>query len=229
MPYETIFLKTETTRCLMCHDTPCSEACPKGLPVGDIMIALRFDHFHGAARRIGEENPCMGCEAPCMSKCRRGLIDKAIDIPEVVAEVAEEGPQTLQVGETTIVRLVEQNDSDLQKDELAPVIEEEIKDVEILPGVPDFTGGYLALARWLDKNVEYPKEAVSGKVQGDVVVSVIIDELGRVNSPQVTQSAHPLLDAAALKVVSKMPQWRWREDGTLHKARINIPISFHTE
>ena len=148
-------------------------------------------------------------------------------IPEITAEVAQEGPPTLQVGETTIVRLVE--DSVTQLDSLAPVIEEEIKDVEILPGVPDFPGGYIELARWLDKHVEYPQEAINGKIQGDVVVSVIIDALGRVTNPQVTQSAHPLLDAAALAAIGKMPLWRWREDGTLHKAQINIPISFHAE
>ena len=144
-----------------------------------------------------------------------------------MAEVAQEGPPTLQVGETAIVRLVE--DSVSQLDSLAPVIDAEIKDVEILPGVPDFPGGYLALARWLDKHVEYPQEAIDAKIQGDVMVCVVIDALGRVTAPQVTQSAHPLLDAAALEAVSKMPQWRWREDGTLHKAQINIPVSFHVE
>ncbi|MBE6015533.1 MAG: NAD-dependent dihydropyrimidine dehydrogenase subunit PreA [Lachnospiraceae bacterium] len=87
MAYETMFLKTETSRCLMCHDAPCSKACSKGLPVGDIMMALRFDHFYGAARKIGTENICVGCSAPCMDNCKRGLMDKAIDIPEVVTEV----------------------------------------------------------------------------------------------------------------------------------------------
>ena len=87
MAYETIFLKTETTRCLMCHDAPCSKACGKGLKVEDIMIALRFDHFYGAARKIGEENVCSGCSAPCTEHCKRGLIDKPIDIPEVISEV----------------------------------------------------------------------------------------------------------------------------------------------
>lgn len=150
-------------------------------------------------------------------------------IPPVTAEVAQKGPLTMQVGETTIVRLVENNDSVLQFDSLAPIIEEEIKDVEILPGVPDFPGGYLALARWLDRHVEYPKAAVEGKIQGDVVVSVLIDHLGRATDAQVTVSAHPLLDEAALSAVKKMPLWRWRDDGTLHKARINIPVSFHAD
>ncbi len=150
-------------------------------------------------------------------------------LPEVTSEVAQEGPPTLQVGETTIVRLVEQNDSVLQNDPEAPIIEEEIKDVEILPGVPDFPGGYIALSRWLDQHVTYPQEAINGKIQGDVVVTVTIDQIGRVTNPHITTSAHPLLDAAVLDAVKKMPLWRWREDGTLHKAEINIPVSFHAE
>ncbi|MBP3228849.1 MAG: energy transducer TonB [Bacteroidaceae bacterium] len=148
-------------------------------------------------------------------------------LPQLTAEVAQEGPPTLQVGNTTIVRLVQ--DTVMQLDSLAPVIEEEIQDVEILPGVPDFPGGYIALARWLDDHIEYPKAALDGKIQGEVVVSVVIDAEGRATGAQVVQTAHPLLDEAALRAVTAMPHWRWRDDGTLHKARINIPVSFHSE
>ncbi|MBR7028055.1 MAG: energy transducer TonB [Bacteroidaceae bacterium] len=176
--------------------------------------------------RVSPGRQATAAAAPNAAGNEIAIVDS---LPPVTAEVAKEGPLTMQVGETTIVRLVENNDSVLQIDSLAPVIEEEIKDVEILPGVPDFPGGYLALARWLDQHIEYPKAAIDGKIQGDVVVSVIIDHIGRVTNAQVTTSAHPLLDNAALEAVKKMPLWRWREDGTLHKARINIPVSFHSD
>ncbi|MBR1838385.1 MAG: energy transducer TonB [Bacteroidaceae bacterium] len=176
--------------------------------------------------RVSPGRQATAAAAPNAAGAEIAIVDS---IPTVVDEVAKEGPLTMQVGQTTIVRLVEQNDSLLQIDSLAPVIEEEIKDVEVLPGVPDFPGGYIALARWLDRHVEYPKEAQQSKIQGDVVVSVIIDAQGRATQAEVTTSAHPLLDNAALQAVKQMPLWRWREDGTLHKARINIPVSFHIE
>ncbi len=174
--------------------------------------------------RVSPGRQATAAAAPEASGGEIAIVDT---IPPTVAEVAQQGPTTMQVGETTIVRLVQ--DSVLQLDSLAPVIEEEIKDTEILPGVPDFPGGYVALTRWLDRHIEYPKEAIAAKIEGDVVVCVTIDALGRATEPRVSQSAHPLLDAAALNAVKRMPLWRWRDDGTLHKARIYIPVSFHAD
>jgi protein TonB len=50
---------------------------------------------------------------------------------------------------------------------------------------------------------EYPREAFAKKVEGVVVVEILIDASGRVARVHVTQSV-PLLDAAALDAVR---QW----------------------
>ena len=93
MAYEQIKRKSETGRCLLCQDAPCSSCCPKGLAVADIVRSLRFENIKGAARKLGESNPCEGCSAPCVDACTRSRIDRGIDIPMLFSGIAENVPQ----------------------------------------------------------------------------------------------------------------------------------------
>ncbi len=86
MAYELIRMKEEASRCLLCHDAPCTKACKSGLKVADIVRAVRFENGIGAKRKLGEVNVCEGCSAPCMENCNRGLIDFAVKIPEIFEE-----------------------------------------------------------------------------------------------------------------------------------------------
>lgn len=89
MAYEVIQMKNETSRCLMCHDAPCSKSCEKGLEVANIIRSVRFDNITGATRKLGPENVCKDCSAPCMEQCRRGQIDSAIEIPKLFEAIRE--------------------------------------------------------------------------------------------------------------------------------------------
>lgn len=93
MAYESIKRKSEAGRCLLCQDAPCSNCCPKGLAVADIVRALRFENIAGAARKINEINPCEGCSAPCVNACTRNRIDRGIDIPMLFSTIEEKAPQ----------------------------------------------------------------------------------------------------------------------------------------
>lgn len=90
MAYEEIRRKVNTSRCLMCHDAPCRKVCPKGLDVSGIIRSLRFDNITGAARKLGKENACADCSAPCMEACRRCAVDRAIEIPELFKDLFAE-------------------------------------------------------------------------------------------------------------------------------------------
>jgi glutamate synthase (NADPH/NADH) small chain len=46
----------EADRCLLCHDAPCSEACPADTQPGDFIRKLRFKNITGAIRTIKENN-----------------------------------------------------------------------------------------------------------------------------------------------------------------------------
>ena len=58
-------------------------------------------------------------------------------------------------------------------------------------------------------------------------VSFIIDTEGRVLEPQLTRKLHPILDAAVMKAVREMPQWK---PGTMNGrptcTRITVPYHF---
>lgn len=90
MAYEEIKIKSETGRCLLCQDAPCSSACPKELPVAEIVRSLRFENEAGAAKKVKEVNPCKGCSAPCMESCIRSKIDTGINIPMLISNIGEQ-------------------------------------------------------------------------------------------------------------------------------------------
>jgi NADPH-dependent glutamate synthase beta subunit-like oxidoreductase len=46
----------EADRCLLCHDAPCSEACPADTQPADFIRKLRFKNISGAIRTIKENN-----------------------------------------------------------------------------------------------------------------------------------------------------------------------------
>ena len=87
MAYESIVMKNETEKCLLCYDAPCNQ-CPEGLPVSRIIRAYRFDNCDGAAELLGINNPCIDCIKPvCMEVCNRGMIDAPIKIQKIFKEI----------------------------------------------------------------------------------------------------------------------------------------------
>ncbi|MBU0764542.1 MAG: FAD-dependent oxidoreductase [Bacteroidetes bacterium] len=78
----------EAHRCLLCHDAPCSKACPAGTDPGKFIRQIRFENFKGAARTIRKNNP-MGrvCAFVCPVEelCERECSVKALEEPINIA------------------------------------------------------------------------------------------------------------------------------------------------
>ncbi len=86
-----LFLETESSRCLLCENAPCTHACTSQLPVSDIIRSYRFENPAGAAEMAGTVS-CMDCNGqPCMKACLRGALDSAIEIPKVIGQIQETG------------------------------------------------------------------------------------------------------------------------------------------
>lgn len=86
-----LFLETQTSRCLLCENAPCSHACTSHLPVSEIIRSFRFENHMGAAEKVGNVS-CMDCSNPvCMSACRRKKLDSAVEIPEVLEQIRRIG------------------------------------------------------------------------------------------------------------------------------------------
>jgi len=67
MYYRTIDL-LEAQRCLLCHDAPCSGACPSANPAR-ILRAIRFQNDQGGALLLPEADACDACAGACVGAC----------------------------------------------------------------------------------------------------------------------------------------------------------------
>jgi NADPH-dependent glutamate synthase beta subunit-like oxidoreductase len=77
----------EANRCLLCHDAPCSSACPGGTDPAAFIRKIRFLNLKGAARTVLTNNPLGGACAyvcptaeTCRGECLRQGLDRPIDI-----------------------------------------------------------------------------------------------------------------------------------------------------
>lgn len=95
--------------------------------------------------------------------------------------------------------------------------------------MPEFPGGTKALVDYVVKNTRYPKELLPDSIKGRVIVRFTIDEGGKVCSPEVLRSLHPLMDAEALRIVRAMPRWEPARDlhhGKPMPQKFTLPIMF---
>ena len=86
----------EASRCLLCHDAPCSQACPAGTDPAKFIRSVRFKNFKGAAETVRINN-VLGAicarvcptERYCQQGCSRSGIDKPIDIGRIQRYVTD--------------------------------------------------------------------------------------------------------------------------------------------
>jgi protein TonB len=78
------------------------------------------------------------------------------------------------------------------------------------------------------KNARYPAELLKDKVQGIVVVQVIVEKDGSFTNPKVISSVHPKLDEQALIAVSKLDKdfTPGKENGEVVRCYYQIPVAF---
>ena len=70
-----------------------------------------------------------------------------------------------------------------------------------------FPGGYEAMKRYISKNVVYPTAVAQQGIVGTVGVEFLVRANGHIDKVRTIQSAHPLLDVEAVRLVSSMPPW----------------------
>ena len=81
------------------------------------------------------------------------------------------------------------------------------KPVTLADDQPAFPGGVEAYRTFLQRNVQYPEEAKARNRAGDVYVSFVVDEAGRLLDAEVVKGVGYGLDEEALRLVRLMPWW----------------------
>lgn len=93
----------------------------------------------------------------------------------------------------------------------------------------DYPGGTSAWARYLNKSLRYPQEAIDNAIQGTVVVQFIVDKEGNVSDVEAVSGPNELRDEA-VRVIKKSGKWTPAiQNGRQVKSYKKQPIVFRLE
>jgi len=83
------------------------------------------------------------------------------------------------------------------------------------------------LQSWVYKYLKYPQQAIEQNLQGQVLVSFVVEKDGSVTNVNVEHGVDPWLDDEAVRVVEVSPKWiPGQIKGVKVRTRIVIPVEF---
>lgn len=92
---------------------------------------------------------------------------------------------------------------------------------------PEFPGGVVNMERYLSLKLKYPKAAIDSNLQGNVLVTFIVNTDGCLTDIKVSQSLSKETDEEAVRVVSHMPKWKPGIQASRPvKCRFTLPVKF---
>lgn len=90
-----------------------------------------------------------------------------------------------------------------------------------------FPGGWDQWAKFLNKNFQYPRQAVKMRIEGTVHLSFIVDTEGIISDIQVTRGIGGGCNEEAIRVLKSSPRWTpGKQRGVPVKSRMAIQIKF---
>lgn len=158
------------------------------------------------------------------------LAPKAEPEPTVKLKIVEEDTQQELLQEEQPVEtdldsdMSETEETEPEPDEAEEPNPEQLRIVEDLP---QFPGGPLEFIKWLTRNLKYPPQAQSARLQGKVVAEFIVNTDGSVTDVRITKSLSKPCDDEALRVLRMMPRWTpGIENDKPCRTKVCIPIIF---
>jgi protein TonB len=89
---------------------------------------------------------------------------------------------------------------------------------------PEFQGN---LEQFIAKNTRYPGPALRSGVEGQVFVTFVVDERGKVTRPEILKGIGFGCDEEAMRVIRSLPDWKpGKNNGNPVKVRMRIPLRF---
>lgn len=111
--------------------------------------------------------------------------------------------------------------------DVIPRQEERNKIYTVVEKQPQFVGGISEMMGFIQKSINYPKEAAKMGIEGKVIVGFNVLENGTLEDIQVLNGIGYGCDEEALRVVSIMPKWEAGEmAGKKVVVKMTIPIKF---
>jgi len=92
---------------------------------------------------------------------------------------------------------------------------------------PEYPGGKKALQEYLSRNIRYPAMAAEAGIEGQVVVSFVVNETGEIADIKLIRKVGGGCDEEALRVIGAMPKWKpGKKGGRAVKVYYLLPVSF---
>ena len=144
-------------------------------------------------------------------------------IPAPAAEEAQTeapAPEVQQVAPETVQVTLPETEETLKGKKEIPF--------QLVETKPGFNGGDAnEFSKWVNAHLNYPDEAKKNEIQGRVTLQFTVGADGVVSNVKVLRSAHELLDAEALRVVSASPKWEpGKQDGQPVAVTYTFPVIF---
>ena len=93
--------------------------------------------------------------------------------------------------------------------------------------MPEYPGGYMAMVRYITRDMKYPMAAQKNGTQGKVVVGFVVDRDGSIINAHVLIGLDSVLDEEALRIIKSMPRWTpGKLNGNPVRVNYKIPITF---
>jgi len=135
---------------------------------------------------------------------------------------------TIKATKETVKNLSSEGVQNPAKSKLSPPPTRKI--YQILETMPQFPGGEGELLKFIRTNLRYPLSALQNNIRGRVITRFVVNELGKVENPEILRSLDPILDQEALKVVSALPDFTPGEhNGKKEAVWYILPINFRPE
>ena len=145
-------------------------------------------------------------------------------VPEPAADEAEAPAAEIQKTEPAVeIRTMESDEINCD----TPDSGEEIP-FQLVETKPTFQGGDAGdFSKWVNSQLMYPDKAKADKIAGRVVLQFKVDTDGTVRDVKVLRSAHEMLDAEAVRVISASPKWEpGRQKGEPVAVTYTFPVIF---
>jgi len=109
-----------------------------------------------------------------------------------------------------------------QRPDTSKFLESEVEQEPTFPGVSN------ALFTYIKTNKIYPKSALRNKIEGEVVVTFIVEKDGSLSSFKIFQHLSQDCDAEAIRLMRNSPKWKpGTQNGQPVRVEMNLLINFN--
>jgi periplasmic protein TonB len=92
---------------------------------------------------------------------------------------------------------------------------------------PEFPGGDKALFKYIEDNINYPKEAKNKGIEGTVVVKFVVKKDGSLTKVEIARGIGGGCDEETVRLINAMPKWiPGKNNGKEVNVAYTLPVKF---